>query len=81
MSFDYGTLEEVIAIQEFHRERKVIYLLGASSAASPEKAGEIVNKLYDAIFPEGKSSDVDLMVRNKRVFEKLKGVNLNVKRG
>lgn len=77
--FEFGSTEEVIAIQAFNRQRTIQFFSAAATVVGPEGAQKVIDSLHSAIFPETRIGDIDYMKKQKEYFEKLKKVDLRVK--
>lgn len=76
--FKYDSLEESIAISVFERERARKFISPLISAAGPDELQSLQRKLRSLLFPEDKYDDFAHVRKAKKLFEKLKGVNLHI---
>ncbi|RLI55298.1 MAG: hypothetical protein DRP09_10250 [Candidatus Thorarchaeota archaeon] len=72
-------MEESIAISVFERERARKFISPLIPVAGPDEVQSLQRKLRSLLFPEDKYDDLAHVRKAKEMFERLKGVNLNVK--
>jgi hypothetical protein len=63
----------------FARERGIKFISPMFSIVSPEKSDGLVKQLRGIIFPEDKYDQMDYVNRAMRMFERMRGVELNIK--
>lgn len=78
MKFQYGSLDESIAMTVYSRERNVQYLAPLFTIAGPDDRRNLMNQYYGAIFPEDKYYAHRYVQKAKETFERLKGVTFTI---
>lgn len=78
MHFQFGSLEESIAMTVHGRERNIQYLAPLFAIAGPDDRSSLINSYRGAVFPEDKYYAHKYIQKAKETFERLRGVTFEI---
>jgi len=78
MKFEYGSIEESIAMTVHGRDKNVQYLSALFAIAGPDDRSNLMNEYRGAVFPEDKYYTHRYIQKAKETFERLRGVSFTV---
>jgi len=78
MDFQFGSIEESIAMTVYGRERNIQYLAPLFAVAGPDDRNNLLNNYRGAVYPEDKYYAHRYVQKAKETFERLKGVTFEI---
>jgi hypothetical protein len=74
--FEYGSLQEQIAMMEYSRTMTTGYLAAVAPLVGAESASKLIRSIRTVMFPDERMNDIAYLKKSKELFEKLRNVNL-----